>query len=181
MNRGPAIVLIGFMGTGKSTVSKQLAMRTGLPRFDTDEMVIARAGLGITEIFAQRGEDEFRILETEALALIPEKAAIVVTGGGIVLRSENVRRLRQLGLVINLSAGEETLFARISRRDTRPLLRTEDPRSAISELLRVRNPLYFAAADFTLDTSHLRHGEVADAILARTEALRAHVATDHNE
>ena len=105
----------------------------------------------------------------------------MVTGGGIVLRPENVQRLRQLGLVINLSADEETLFARISRRHTRPLLRTEDPRSAISELLRVRNPLYFAAADFTLDTSHLRHGEVADAILARIKSRPAPVAPDHNE
>ena len=178
---GPAVVLIGFMGSGKSTVSKQLALRTGMPRYDTDEMVMTKSGMPITEIFAKSGEEEFRHLETEALAQIPDRAAIVVTGGGIVLRPGNVTRLKELGLVVNLSATEQVLFERISRRDTRPLLKTKDPRETLSELLRVREPLYRAAADFTLDTSRLRHGEVAEAILSRMDSLRSSAETGEHE
>jgi shikimate kinase len=169
------------MGSGKSTVSKQLALRTGMPRYDTDEIVTTKTGMPITEIFAQRGEEEFRLLETEALAQIPDRAAIVVTGGGIVLRAENVTRLRELGLVVNLSATEQILFDRISRRDTRPLLKTGNPRKTLSELWRVREPLYRAAADFTLDTSRLRHGEVAEAILSRMESVRSSVEAGNHE
>ena len=97
--------------------------------------------------------------------------AIIVTGGGIVLRPENVKMLRELGTVVNLEADEETLFRRISRRATRPLFQTENPRATLMELLRVREPLYRAAADVRLDTSRLTHDEVADAILKSIENL----------
>ena len=163
--RGEAIVLIGFMGSGKSTVGRELAARTGRPRYDTDEMVVARYGLSIAEIFAQHGEAAFRAAETEALAQVPECAAIVVTGGGIVLRAENVERLPRFGIIVHLVADEETLFERVSRRQTRPLLRTENPRQTLSELLRVRAPLYHQVADLTVDTSELRQTDVVDRIL----------------
>src|SRR3978361_2045614 len=104
--RGEAIVLIGFMGSGKSSVGRELGARTGLPRYDTDEMISARYGLPILEIFAQHGEDAFRAAETEALGQMPASPAILVTGGGIVLRAENVRVLRELGLLVNLAADE---------------------------------------------------------------------------
>ncbi|MGI8436551.1 MAG: shikimate kinase, partial [Chthoniobacterales bacterium] len=104
MHGGRAIVLIGFMGAGKSSAGRALALRTGLPVFDTDEMAAARAGLTIPQIFAQRGEEYFRRLETERLAGISDLSAkIVVTGGGIVLRAENVARLRSLGRVVYLT------------------------------------------------------------------------------
>ena len=172
--RGEAIVLIGFMGSGKSSVGRELAARTGRPRYDTDEMVAARYGLSITDIFAQHGEEAFRDAETEALAQVPERAAIVVPGGGIVLRAENVERLRRFGIVVHLTADKETLFERVSRRQTRPLLHTENPRHTLSELLRVRAPLYLQAADLTVDTSELRHEEVADRILEQIAELRLH-------
>ena len=169
---GQSIVLIGFMGAGKSSTGKALARKTGLPRFDTDEIVSKRFGLSVTEIFVQLGEKEFRDAETEALKQLAETApAVIVTGGGIVLRPENVRMLRGLGRVVSLEADEETLFRRISRRATRPLLQTENPRATMAELLRVRDPLYRAAADVRLDTSRLTHDEVADAILKRLEEL----------
>jgi len=170
--RGHSIVLIGFMGAGKSSVGRALARRTGLPRFDTDEMVSARFDLPVSEIFARFGERKFRDAETEILReFSATQAAIVVTGGGIVLRPENVTMLQALGNVVSLEADEETLFRRISRRATRPLLQTEDPRATMLELLRAREPLYREAADFRLDTSQLRHEEVADAILRRLEKL----------
>jgi shikimate kinase len=170
--RGQSIVLIGFMGAGKSSTGKALARKTGLPRFDTDEMVSTQFGLSVTEIFVQFGEEEFREAETKALEQLSEAApAIIVTGGGIVLRPENVRMLRKLGKVVSLEADAETLFGRISRRATRPLLQTANPRETLVELLRVRGPLYRAAADVQLDTSRLTHDEVADAILKSIEEL----------
>lgn len=163
---GQSIVLIGFMGAGKSSVGKALARKTGLPLFDTDKIIESRFGLPVTEIFARFGEEKFRQAETETLGQLPEGApAIIVTGGGIVLRSGNVKMLRALGRVVSLEADEETLFRRISRRARRPLLQTENPRATLVELLRVRAPLYRGAADVRLDTSRLTRDEVAEAIL----------------
>ena len=169
--RGDAIVLVGFMGAGKSSVGRTLARMTGLPRFDTDELIAARFGLTIAQIFEQHGEEKFREAETETLRGLSGKgAAIVVTGGGIVLRPENRQLLRELGTVVHLSANEETLFARISRRATRPLLQTEDPRRTVQELLGKRLPLYREVADTEVDTSLLTHEEVASRILERLES-----------
>src|SRR4051812_49072534 len=93
-----AIVLIGFMGAGKSSVGRTLARMTGRPRFDTDEMVAGRFGLTVAEIFEKHGEDVFREGETVALGeLAGNKSAIIVTGGGIVLRTENLALLKTLG------------------------------------------------------------------------------------
>jgi shikimate kinase len=169
---GQSIVLIGFMGAGKSSTGKALARKMELPCFDTDEIVSRRFGLLVTEIFARFGEEKFRDAETEALGQLSlVTPAIIITGGGIVLRPENVKILRALGRVVSLEADEETLFRRISRRATRPLLQTEDPRATLRELLRVRGPLYGAAADVRLDTSRLTHDEVADEVLKRIEKL----------
>jgi shikimate kinase len=168
--RGDAIVLIGFMGAGKSSVGRTLARITGLPRFDTDEMVAARFGLTVSEIFENEGEEAFREAETAALRELADKrGAIITTGGGILLRPENADLVRQLGTVVHLEADEETLFRRINRRTTRPLLRTENPRATLTELLRMRLPLYQAAADLQVDTSLLTHDEVAKKILNHIE------------
>lgn len=160
------------MGTGKSSAGRLLEQQTGLPRYDTDELVSATAGRSIAELFDTLGEKEFRARESEVLLNLRPGAAIVVTGGGIVLRDENVSILRALGTVVNLTADIETLFERVARRNTRPLLRTDDPRRTLVELLRVREPLYRAAADFEIDTSALTHEEVAGAILSRIESVR---------
>ncbi|MFL6518807.1 MAG: shikimate kinase [Chthoniobacterales bacterium] len=167
---GHAIVLIGFMGAGKSSVGRTLARITGRRRFDTDEMIATRFGLTITQIFEKRGEERFRDAESEALEeLSGEADAIIVTGGGIVVRQANTALLRDLGSVIFLTADEETLFRRISRRPTRPLLQTPDPRATLKELLQSRLPLYRAAADVEVDTSGLTHDEVARSILKKIE------------
>ena len=170
--RGRAIVLIGFMGSGKSSAGRILERRTGWPRFDTDEMIAARFGRPIPEIFAEFGEDTFRDAESAAVGqLSATKPAVIVTGGGTVLRASNVELLRRTGILVHLEADEETLFRRVSRRATRPLLQTENPRVTLAELLRLRLPLYREAADVQVDTSRLTHEEVAEAVLKKMEAL----------
>ena len=167
---GRAIVLIGFMGSGKSSTGRILARKTGWPRLDMDEMVSARFGRPIPAIFAEFGEEEFRKAETEELQqLSGATPAVIVTGGGIILRPGNVELLRRLGTLVHLEADEETLFSRVSRRSTRPLLHTEDPQATLAELLRVRLPLYRQAAKFGIDTSRVTHEEVAEAILKKME------------
>ncbi|HKP92425.1 MAG TPA: shikimate kinase [Chthoniobacterales bacterium] len=164
--RANSIVLIGFMGAGKSSIGRALARMTGLPRFDTDELIARRFALTIPEIFEKHGEKKFREAETETLHdLAGKETGIIVTGGGIILSSENRQLVRGLGKVVHLAADEETLFERISRRSTRPLLQTENPRRTAANLLRVRLPLYREVADLEVDTSLLRHEEVASRIL----------------
>ena len=153
------------MGAGKSAVGRELARRTGLPRYDTDEMIRHRFGLSIPEIFARRGETAFRDAETEMLRRLHE-TAIIVTGGGIVLRRENVQLIRTFGRTVLLDADEATLWRRASMRSTRPLLQTADPRKRFGALLRERTPLYQAAADRRIDTSHMSIDQIADEILS---------------
>jgi shikimate kinase len=169
-----SIVLIGMMGAGKSSVGRCLQRRTGRVCFDTDELVVAKAGMSIVEIFSQQGESRFRDLESEVLReLSPNESAVIVTGGGIVLREHNVTRLKELGLVVWLEADEAVLFERASRRGNRPLLQTADPRATVSELLRARTPFYEKAADFRVETTRLTHDDVCDIILAEIEARMA--------
>jgi shikimate kinase len=169
-----SIVLIGMMGAGKSSVGRCLERRTGLGRYDTDEIISARLRLSIPEIFSKLGEDEFRRAETKALAgLKPSHPAIVVTGGGIILREENIPHLKKLGFVVWLDAAEEVLFERATRRGARPLLQTDDPRGTLHNIRVDRAALYERAADLRVDTTRRGHEEVAQVILTEVEALPA--------
>jgi len=169
--RAKSIVLIGMMGAGKSSVGRCLRRRTGLAGFDTDEAVASKFQLSIPEIFSKYGEDRFREIETQVLmGFSPEHMAIITTGGGIILRDENVALLKCLGTIVWLEAEEETLFERASRRGERPLLKTENPRATLSRLLRERAPLYARAADFRVNTTNLTHDQVADVILEEIES-----------
>ena len=155
-----------MMGAGKSSIGHCLQRQTGLGRFDTDEMTASKLGLSIPEIFSKFGEEKFREIETQALReLDPAKAVIIVTGGGIVLRGENLDLLKRLGTVVWLEAHEEMLFERASHRGNRPLLQTENPRATFAELLRTRTPLYAKIADIRIDTSSLNQDDVAEMIL----------------
>ena len=155
-----------MMGVGKSLVGKALEQKTGLSRFDTDEITSSKLKMPIKEIFSTHGEEHFRNLETETLRSISlEKPAIIVTGGGIVLRAENVDLLRQLGTVVWLDADEKTLRMRIRSLSDRPLLQTASPGATLSELLAAREPLYRRAADLRVDVSQKQPEEVAELIL----------------
>src|SRR5262245_48848374 len=145
---GTSIVLIGMMGAGKSSVGTCLQRRTALPLFDTDDIVASTFGLAIPEVFSKHGDHKFREAETQALRELSErKRAIIVTGGGIVLRRENREILERLGVTIWLDANEETLFERASRSGNRPLLQVKSPRRAFARMLQTRQPLYGSVAD----------------------------------
>jgi shikimate kinase len=169
--RGEAIVLIGLMGAGKSSVGRLLAHLTGLPRYETDALVAERFGVPIDDIFAVHGEAAFRDAESDIVQSLPEERAIIVTGGGVVLREHNVERLRALGTIVHLSASEETLFARLSQDAPRPLLQTADPRKTLSEMLQQRAPLYRSAADLVVETSAMTPEQVAEVVLQRVATV----------
>jgi shikimate kinase len=159
------VVLVGFMGSGKSSVGRLVA-RTLQGRFvDTDRLVVERAGREITEIFATEGESFFRGEETRALkSLLGSTRLVVATGGGIVTVAGNQPVLRELGLVVWLQASEEIIWHRVSRNTKRPLLHAENPRETIHALLTERSPMYEKAAELTIDTSTLTHAQVAEVI-----------------
>lgn len=167
MEREEAIVLIGMMGAGKTMVGRELARRMEWPLYETDVSLEARFGISIADFFAAHGEEEFRDAETAALREMPSRRAIVATGGGIVLRPENVKMLRQLGRVAYLEADEATLLQRLSLGNdaTRPLLQGADRAGRLSLILREREALYRAAADFTVNTSEMSVADVAQKIL----------------
>ncbi|MDB6148832.1 MAG: aroK [Chthoniobacter sp.] len=163
----PNFVLIGFMGSGKSSIGRLIAGRLGYRFVDTDALVVRRAGQEIVDIFATHGEAHFRDLETAALeSLAGEAHCVIATGGGIVVRERNHALLRRLGFVVLLTATEDVIFERVSRNSKRPLLQTANPRATISEMLAARAPLYEAAAQWMLDTSDLSHREAAEALIA---------------
>ena len=161
------------MGAGKSSVGRCLHHRTGLALLDIDEVVATKVGMSIPEIFALHGEEEFREAETAALRGIrtEEECTIIVTGGGIVLRKENVEILKSQAVIVWLDGAEETLFARASRIPDRPLLQTKNPRKAFTQILGTRRQLYAKIADIRVDTSVLTYEEVAMAILAKLRRM----------
>ena len=167
-----SIVLIGMMGAGKSSVGACLRRRTGLGLLDMDEIVASNFGMSIPEVFAEHGEKKFREAETEALRRMrTEEQMIIITGGGIVLRKENVEILRRQAVIVWLDGDEETLFARASRKRNRPLLQTKNRRKTFSQILAARRPLYANIANIRVDTSVLTDEEIAVAILAKLRRM----------
>jgi len=161
-----------MMGAGKSSVGRCLRRRMGLALLDIDEIVASSFEMSIPEIFAEHGEKTFRDAETEALRRVrTEEQTIIITGGGIVLRKENVEILGSQAAIVWLDADEETLFARASRKQNRPLLQTKDPRKTFSQILAARRPLYANIANIRVDTSVLTDEEVAVAILTKLRRM----------
>jgi len=162
------IVLIGFMGSGKSTVGRELHVRLGYPLVDMDQVIEQRAGKPITAIFADEGEATFRAMETELLQELADPAApsrIISTGGGVVGSAENRALLQSMGYVVWLDAPSEAILERTSKNRQRPLLHTDDPIVRIRELMALRQPLYQETAHLKLDTVGLDSGELATGIL----------------
>jgi shikimate kinase len=166
------IVLIGFMGSGKTSIGRLVAQRLGFQFIDTDAVIVERVGMQVPEIFQRHGEAWFREQETATLrSLSILNRAVISTGGGIVTREENHPLLRGLGFVVWLTATEDVIFERVSRNKKRPLLQTADPRETVHTLLTERRHLYEGVAQCTLDTTVLSHESTATALIA--EARRA--------
>ncbi|MDZ7925423.1 MAG: shikimate kinase AroK [Marinagarivorans sp.] len=148
------VVLIGPMGAGKSTVGRLLASRLGFSFVDTDTVIEDRTGADIPWIFDVEGEDGFRLRETSVLNdLLEERSPMVIaTGGGIVMRDENIALLKKLGTVFFLQASLEQLVARTSKDKKRPLLQVNNPKAKIQELLELRAPLYERASHVSIMT-----------------------------
>lgn len=161
------IILIGYMGCGKTTIGKHLA-RIGKYSFvDTDEEIETQQGRSISEIFATDTEEAFRDMETAYLKqlLADKKEGMVLsTGGGMPLREENRALLQQLGTVVYLKTRPETVYDRIKGDTKRPLLQCEDPLTRIKEMLEKRVPIYSEAACYTIEADELKQGEIAELI-----------------
>ena len=161
------LVLVGFMGTGKSAIGRRVATLARAPFLEMDAELERRAGKSITRIFAEDGEPAFRDLEAQLAEEWGRKqGAVISCGGGVVLREANLRALEANGLLVCLTARPEVILARTARAAKRPLLAGENPEQKIRDLLAARAPLY-AKIPVQLDTSDLGPEELAAQVLAR--------------
>jgi shikimate kinase len=175
------IILIGFMGCGKSSIGRRVAQRLGHQFLDSDELVTARASKSIAEIFASEGEEAFRALETAELqALTTSSKIVLATGGGAILNPVNRDILHQLGIVIWLHADGETLFERASRTRKRPLLDVENPRGTFFTLMESRLPLYGGTADLKIEATGLSHEQTVEKILEHLALINGESALNPN-
>lgn len=159
------IVLTGFMGTGKSRIGQRLAKKLRMSYVDTDELIEKREKESIPAIFKKKGEEYFRQLETQvAKEVVLLDNYVISTGGGIVLRKENIEALRKNALIVCLFASPEVIFKRTKENEDRPLLEVNDRKKRIEELLRMRKPFY-KKADLKVDTSKLSGEEVVEEIV----------------
>jgi shikimate kinase len=160
--RGKNVVLIGLMGSGKSTIGRLVAHSLGFEFADTDHLITDLAHRNIPQIFAAEGEVGFRKRESAALqSLTGNENTVIATGGGIVTMAENLPVLRQLGFVVWLSADPMTLYQRTAHGHDRPLLRTADPAGKLRELSEQRNPIYEKVCDMKVTTDDFSTEEVA--------------------
>lgn len=159
------IVLIGLMGSGKTTLGRHIAAKSGMEFVDTDELIIQKAGKPISKIFEDEGELFFRDLESEAVKEASEKTgAVISTGGGAVLREENIENLKKTGVLFYLKASPEALYERVKDDDSRPLLRGDDPVGILRRILIARSS-YYGQADFTINTGQLSPEQASDKII----------------
>ena len=151
----PNLFLIGFMGSGTSTIASRLSKNLNLEMIEMDAEIERREGRTINEIFATDGETYFRDTESALVREIDEKGGLIVScGGGVILRDENIAAMKAHGKIIYLSATPETIYHRVRYSTNRPLLNGHMNVEYIKELMDKRLPRYLAAADHTVETDH---------------------------
>lgn len=171
---GRTVALVGLMGAGKTTVGRRLAQALRLPFADADAEIAAAAGRGVAEIFAEHGECEFRRGERQVIArLLAGPVHVLATGGGAFVDARTRALMKERATSVWLKAPLDVLMKRVSRRNDRPLLREDDPRSVMERLMQERYPLY-AEADITIETGGGPHRSAVADIIA---ALKARGAT----
>jgi shikimate kinase len=148
----PNLVLVGFMGTGKTEVGKAVSARMGRSFVDIDDHIIRAAGITINEIFRQYGEDAFREIESGMIRKFSSLYGLVIsTGGGSLLKAENVNNLKRTGVLVCLTASPEEIARRVADERHRPLLNVPDPIAVVREMMEKRSQSY-QASDFMVDT-----------------------------
>ena len=164
------IVLVGFMGTGKTSVGKILARKLNREVFDVDALIEENEGRKIADIFEEDGEARFRQIEKEAIKKIAENENVVITtGGGAALEAENMQVLRAKGWIVALTASPETIYNRVRNSRHRPLLKSPNMFLEIKRLLAERKKFY-EVADYSFETDRKTPSQVADGILMTLEA-----------
>ena len=159
------IYLVGFMGTGKTAVGRQLAKKKEWQFVDLDDLIELQEKRTISSIFVQDGEPYFRQVEKKVLQKVAkEKKFVVACGGGIVLDKDNLKIMKKTGIIICLSASPQVILERTATYYHRPLLNVSNPKKQIELLLKLRAP-YYAQAHQTIDTSQISIGEAVDKIL----------------
>ena len=160
-----SLVMIGLMGAGKTSIGKRLASALDMPFSDADQEIEKAAGKTINDIFAENGEAYFRDGERRVIArLLGEGPKVLATGGGAFMNAETRARIAAAGISIWLRADLDTLMARVSRRDNRPLLKTANPRIVMEKLITDRYPIY-ALADIIIDSRDIAHELIIDEIM----------------
>ncbi len=162
------IVLIGFMGTGKSAIANCLSKMLPMETVEMDEVIAERARMSISDIFAVYGEEYFRNLETNLLVELQEKSNVIIScGGGTPLRDNNVAEMKKNGRVVLLTAKPETIYERIRNSHDRPLLENNKNISFISKLLEERKAKYEAAADVVIETDDKNKLQISEEIVGK--------------
>lgn len=176
---GRSLVLIGLMGAGKSAIGRRLAKCLDLPFVDADKEIEAAAGKTINEIFADHGEDYFRDGERRVIARLLDGGPVVLaTGGGAYMNDSTREEIARKGVSVWLKADLEILLERVSRRDTRPLLRQGDPREIMQGLIEARYPVY-AGADITIESRDVPHEVIVEEIIEAVAACAGSASPDH--
>ncbi len=169
MRLSRTVALVGMMGAGKSSVGRRLATRLGVAFKDADSEIELAAGCPVSEIFERFGEPAFRDGERKVIArLLGEPPHVIATGGGAFIDPGTRARLKESAVTIWIRAPVDVLLTRVKRRDTRPLLRTEDPRGTLERLLNERAPIY-AEADITVESDDGPHSNTVDHIVQNFE------------
>lgn len=164
------VFLIGFMGSGKSTIASYLAENYGMEIIDMDQLIVEREGMAIPDIFAQKGELYFRDVETSLLIEIQgEQNKVVSCGGGVVLREKNIQAMKKSGQVVLLNAKPETILERVKDDDNRPLLRGNKNVQFIRDMMEKRQPKYEAAADLVIHTDGKSADEICKEIISNVK------------
>ena len=159
------LILIGFMGTGKSTIARQLSKQLDMPFFEMDEMIVQKEGMEISDIFKEKGEDYFRNVETTLLKnLLQKERGILSCGGGIVLRDENIQAMKKHGTVILLTAKPETILKRVQHNQSRPVLNGKKNIDDITKLMKEREERYHMTADILISTDGKSLSQICEEI-----------------
>ncbi|ASY70238.1 shikimate kinase [Sinorhizobium fredii] len=160
------LIFIGLMGAGKSAIGRLTAQALGIPFVDSDHEIERVSRMTVSELFAAYGEEEFRALEARVLKrLLRSGPRVVSTGGGAYINERSRRHIKKGGLTVWLNADIEVLWERVNKRDSRPLLKTENPKQTLENLMRARYPIY-AEADLVVLSRDVKKETMVEEVLA---------------